>query len=291
MLLKKLYKTLTTYSLVLFIGLSAGAAVSQEADKDTSFTRQEIVYKQIDNIKLTLTILTPKTIEEGSSNPAILLFFGGGWNSGSITQFEGQAEHFASQGMISVLADYRVKNRHKTTPFDAVRDAKSAMRYLRKNAEKLNIDPNKIAAGGGSAGGHLAAATTLIEGLNEPDEDVSISTKANALVLYNPVIDNGKGGYGFDRIGDRYQEISPLHNISKGAPPTLIMLGTKDRLIPVATGEAYQQKMQAVGSRCDLILYEGAGHGFFNKNRQGGKYWQPTILQAEQFLRSLGYIK
>ncbi|WP_163400058.1 alpha/beta hydrolase [Flavobacterium fluviatile] len=253
---------------------------------------QELVYKEASGRLLKLSFYHPADFDANKKYPTMIFFFGGGWIGGSITQFEDQALYFASRGMITILADYRVKKTDNTSPFDAVKDAKSAMRYIKIHANELHIDTDKIVAAGGSAGGHLAAATTLLSGLNEEGEDVSISTKANALVLFNPVIDNGPNGYGYERIGDRYMEISPLHAIEKGAPPTIFFLGTKDKHIPVATAEAYKAKMEAIGSRCDLFLYENQEHGFFNKGKkQGDKYYIETVRQSDLFLASLGFLK
>ncbi|MCG1037447.1 alpha/beta hydrolase fold domain-containing protein [Polaribacter sargassicola] len=251
---------------------------------------QELIYKIIDGDTLKLTLFYPKKVKK--KQPAIVFYFGGGWKGGSITQFKDQATYFASRGMVAILVDYRVENRNKTTPFDAVRDAKSAIRYIKTHAKELHIDSKKIVASGGSAGGHLAAATTLLEGLNEPNEDLSVTTKVSALILYNPVIDNGKEGYGFERIGDRYQEISPLHNIKKGAPATIFFLGDNDQHIPVATAENYKAKMEAVGSRCDLFVYKNQSHGFFNQwKKEGREHYLKTTYEADVFLESLGYVK
>ena len=191
--------------------------------------------------------------------------------------------------MISILVDYRVESRNGTTPFDAVRDAKSAMRYIHSNAKVFHIKKNQIVASGGSAGGHLAAATGNIIGLNEPSENQKISARPNALVLFNPVFDNGPGGYGYDRAGERYHEISPIHNITKGAPPTIVFLGTKDQLIPVSTAERYKNKMDSVGSICKLFLYEGQRHGFFNFRNL--EYFKKTVREADIFLGELGDVK
>jgi acetyl esterase/lipase len=119
------------------------------------------------------------------------------------------------------LADYRIKNKHNTTPFESLKDAKSAMRYVRGHAKELGINPDSIIAAGGSAGGHLAAATAFIKGYNEVTDDLSVSCIPQALVLFNPVIDNGPGGYGYERIGDQYKEFSPIINLKKNAPPTV----------------------------------------------------------------------
>ncbi|MBU1821444.1 MAG: alpha/beta hydrolase [Bacteroidetes bacterium] len=233
----------------------------------------------------------PPNYQPGQSYATIVFFFGGGWNGGSIAQFESHARYFASRGLICARADYRVKNRHHTTPFKSVEDAKSAMRYLRKNAEVLGIDPGRIIASGGSAGGHLAAATATIPGLDGPGDDLSISTVPQALILFNPVIDNGPKGYGYERIGERYPEFSPMHNLNTIAPPTIFFLGTMDKLIPVSTAKEYQKKMESRGQRCDLHLYEGQPHGFFNYKEEDMAHFKDTVLKADAFLQSLGYLQ
>jgi len=255
---------------------------------------KEYTYKQIDTIALKLYVKNPDNFNQKKYYPTIVFFFGGGWSSGKISQFKPQAEYFASRGMVSVLADYRVKSRHLTTPFEAVADAKSVIRYLRQNFEILFIDTSKIVASGGSAGGHLAAAIATVTGLNDTSDNMKISSKPNALVLFNPVFDNGRTGYGFEQIGERYPEISPLHNIHKGVPPTIVFLGTKDDLIPVATAKLYKQKMEEAGNRCDLFLYDGQKHGFFNyreDSKDENRYFIETVFQADVFLESIGFLK
>ena len=255
----------------------------------STLAQEQVVYKTIDTLDLTLEIYRPKVTHESETYPAMVFFFGGGWNGGSTAQFEPHATYFSERGIVCFLVDYRVNSRNKTTPFESLMDAKSAMRFIRKNAATFQIDTSKIIASGGSAGGHLAAATALIEGFNDPNDDLSISTKPSALVLFNPVIDNGPGGYGFERIGEQFKDFSPLHNIREGAPPTVIFLGTKDELIPVETMNYYQTVMKKVGSRCDLFLYEGQPHGFFNfKNPE---YFEKTIREADRFLQSTGFLK
>lgn len=256
----------------------------------SGFTQEikQIMYKQIDTTALYMNVYFPENFDTNSSYPAVIFFFGGGWKGGSNAQFEPHAKYFSSRGMVCFLPDYRVNSRQKTSPFESLKDAKSAIRYIRKNAEEFRVDTSKIVAAGGSAGGHLAAATALIKKFNEELEDSSICCKPNALVLFNPVIDNGPGGYGYERIGDRYKDFSPLHNIVKDAPPTIFFLGTMDKLIPVETAKYYQTVMEKVGSRCGLFLYEGEGHGFFKFKPE---YFQKTVFEMDKFLISLGYLK
>lgn len=254
-----------------------------------SQAQETFLYKELDTTQLFIEVYYPEEMSSTESYPALVFFFGGGWNSGSRAQFEHQADYFAKRGIVCFLADYRIKNTHQTSPYESVKDAKSAVRYLRANASKFHIDQDKIIASGGSAGGHLAASTALIDDYNEANDDLDISPIPNALVLFNPVIDNGPGGYGYERIGEQYIDFSPLHNIKAGAPPTLFLLGTKDALIPVVTAQYYQMVMEKVGSRCDLILYEDQPHGFFNYSRF--ENYKKTVEATDEFLQSLGYLQ
>jgi acetyl esterase/lipase len=251
--------------------------------------KEGVVYKSVGDVNLRVHLFFPKDHLATDTRPAAVFYFGGGWNGGSVDQFKPHARYLASRGMVAAVADYRVKQRHGTSPFACVADAKSAVRWLRSNATRLGIHPDRIAAGGGSAGGHVAATTGVVPGLEEKGEDQAVSTKANALLLFNPVFDNGPGGYGHQRVKKRYLEISPLHNIQKGAPPTIVFLGTKDTLIPVATAESYAAKMKAVGSRCDLHLYKGQPHGFFNE--RNNKHYYLTVVEMDRFLESLGWLQ
>ncbi|MEO1009751.1 MAG: alpha/beta hydrolase [Bacteroidota bacterium] len=251
--------------------------------------QEKVRYKQVDTVQLFLEIHRPEHKVSSEKYPAMIFFFGGGWKGGDRHHFLNHAQYFSKRGLVCFLADYRTENKHGTTPFESLKDAKSAMRYIRKHAAELGIDPNKIIASGGSAGGHLAAATALINPYNETTDDTSISCRPRALVLFNPVIDNGPRGYGHERIGAAYKDFSPLHNIKEGAPPTILFLGTRDKLIPVATAQYYQKVMQEVGSTCTLKLYQEAGHGFFNYGNFD--HYQSTVLEADAFLRSLGLLK
>ncbi|WP_461533736.1 alpha/beta hydrolase [Sinomicrobium sp.] len=251
--------------------------------------QEKIVYKTLDTVSLSLEFYYPQNLVENKKYPVMVFFFGGGWAKGNTQQFKPHAAYFAQRGIIGVLADYRVKSRHKTTPFESLKDAKSVIRFLRSNADKYHIDADKIIVAGGSAGGHLAAATATIAKYNDPKDDLNISPKPNALVLFNPVIDNGPGGYGYNRIGEEYLHFSPLHNLRKGAPPTVIFLGTEDHLIPVETAQYYKKVMEKIGSRCDLYLYEGQKHGFFNYKRE--KYYRQTVAKTDEFLVSLGFLQ
>jgi acetyl esterase/lipase len=171
-----------------------------------------------------------------------------------------------------------------------VKDGVSAIRWVRSHATDLGIDPEKIAAGGGSAGGHVAAATGTTRGIVEEGEDETVSARPDALVLFNPVYDNGPDGYGHSRVKAYWKKISPMHNLDKTTPPTIVFLGTKDSLIPVKTAEKYRDLMREAGARSELFLYEGQPHGFFNQSRSP-EHYQKTVKQMDNFLTSLGFLE
>lgn len=269
---------------LLLVVLFCLSTVKAQHQKDIT---DSVVYKKTPTGPLSMYVLYPRKITKVKKYPCIVFFFGGGWIKGNTTQFQYQANYFCKRGLVCFLVDYRVHSRQGTTPFESLEDAKSAIRFIRKNSNVFHIYTDSIVASGGSAGGQLAAAAAVIDKYNDSSDDTTINAKPDALVLFNPVIDNGPGGYGYDRIGEAYKNFSPLHNIKKGAPPTIIFLGTKDHLIPVPTMEYYKTEMEKVGSRCDLVLYNDVGHGFFNK----GGFREATLFQADQFLVSLGYLE
>lgn len=248
---------------------------------------EKVVFKTVGDVSLELHLFHPEGHQASDKTPAIVFFFGGGWKTGTVSQFYRQSRYLASRGMVAICAEYRVAQKHKTTPKECVMDGKSAIRWVRSHAKELGVDPDKIAAGGGSAGGHVAAATALVSDFNEPGEDTTVSCKPNALVLFNPVIDNGpKGGYGYERVKDYWKRFSPIELIAEGAPPTIIFLGSKDKIIPEKTAEKYQNRMKKVGARCELHIYEDEPHGFFNSSK-----YKETMIEADRFLTSLGFLE
>ncbi|MDG1285376.1 MAG: alpha/beta hydrolase [Flavobacteriaceae bacterium] len=247
-----------------------------------------VVYKTLDGVTLKLHVYNPTNFDTQTMHNAIIFFHGGGWNNGSHKAFKRQSMYFASRGMVAISAEYRLKNTHGTTPYDAVEDAKSAIRYVRANAHKFKINPNTITAGGGSAGGHLAASCGLLKMWDNSAEDLTVSSKPNALVLLNPVLDLGPDHYAHKRFGKDFKLISPMQNISKNAPPTLILVGTEDRILPVPTVKKYQSIMESFDNRCDVVLYQDQRHAFFAKPPK--KYFVETTDEIDRFLVSLGLL-
>ncbi len=260
------------------------------------------VFKTVGDTKLSLWIFEPPA-SAGSAKtnrPAVVFFFGGGWTGGSPGQFEQHCRALAARGMVAITADYRVASRHQVKPTACVADAKSALRYVRAHAARLGVDPKRIAAGGGSAGGHLAAAIATVPGFEDPGEDTKISSLPNALLLFNPALVlaamDGLDPKGFgtqvpaERMGTDPKNLSPAHHVKKGTPPTIIFHGKADTTVPYATAETFTRVMQAAGNRCELVGAEGQVHGYFNYGRGDGTAYKDTLARTDAFLVSLGWL-
>ncbi len=271
-------------TLVLTVAVSP--AVAQQAKPKLTDAKVQTIdhmYKKTAEGELTLHGFFPADWKATDKRPVIVFFFGGGWKNGTFTQFVPQAEYFASRGIVAISADYRILNTHKTTPDKAVEDAKSAIRWVRANAAKLGIDPQKVIASGGSAGAHLAAATALVEKF-EAAGDPQVSCKPNALVLFNPFL-NGKGRTIAGTNGENIAEaISPTLYLKKDAPPTILFFGTSDAMID--QGKEYAAKCKELGVTAELHTAADQPHGFFNR----APWCQVTAFKADEFLTSLGYL-
>ncbi len=289
--------SLSTYIFALLFTLLSALNLNAE---EKNVQRKEfspdrlLVYKTVDELKLHLHVFEPKGVKKSDKRPAIIFFFGGGWQSGTPTQFYQQSRHLSEQGLICVTAEYRVKSRNKTTPFECVKDAKSAIRYLRQHATELGIDPERIAASGSSAGGHLAGSSVLLDGIEELGQDLSISSRPNLAILYNPVLDTTIPRYAVTRIQpDRQILLSLSHQVKKTTIPTLIFHGTADLTVPFKSTENFTKSMKEIGNDCTLISYPDAGHGVFNspvfrpKNKL--KIYQQSFQQTKDFLKKHGF--
>jgi acetyl esterase/lipase len=264
----------------------AGAKISPD---------RTIIYKTVNGTKLRLDVFNPPGHAAGAHAPCVVFFHGGGFIHGDPSQFYPQAKHLAERGMVAISAQYRL-NDDRAEIDKCISDAKSAMRWVRGHAAELGIDPTRIAAGGGSAGGHLATATAILEGFDDPVDDLAVSCLPNALVLFNAVIDMSPDGYGHNRaralMGDDWASISPAQHLAKGLPPTLFLVGSEDRLIKPKVAKRIEVAAKAAGSRFELKIYDGAKHGFFNFGRNDEKdYYALTVAATDDFLLSLGYMK
>lgn len=257
---------------------------------------KEHVYKTMGDVSLSLYGFYPEGWAATDKRPAVVFFFGGGWKGGSPKQFEHQSKRLAAQGLVAFTADYRVASRHQTLAKDCVADARDAVRWIRSHATELGIDPDRLAAGGGSAGGHLAACLGSIPS----PENETVSSRPNALLLFNPAtvlatfgdIDLSEREEELrQRMGTETKNLSPIHHVDAKTPPTVLFHGTNDPVVPFLSAEAYVQQINKRSTKAILHAYEGAGHGFFNYGRDENRPFESTIEQTIAFLKELGWIE
>lgn len=261
--------------------LKGGAGVS------LSFSSRldSYVFKKTPQGELGIHVHFPAGWTPQDRRPAVVFFFGGGWRAGNINQFLDQADYLAWRGMVAARADYRVRSRHGTAPQDCVEDGKSAIRWLRRNASRLGIDPSRIAAAGGSAGGHVALASFTTSGLEAEGEETSISSRPNLLVLFNPVFDVTVPGR-LERVGSAplARRISPLYHLTSDLPPSLLLFGDEDPLLE--EGRRFVERARELGIETVLYIAEGQRHGFLNRS----PWKEATLHLADTFLVRHGYL-
>jgi len=269
------------------------------ADAGPAVKKLNVEYKRIGMTRLRMYGALPESPAPEGGRAAIIFFFAGGWAEGSPKQFEQQCIHYAGRGMAAFAPDYRVYRRQRTLPFRAVSDAKSAVRWVRSRAAEYGINPDMIVAAGGSAGGHLAACTAMIDDFEDAGEDLTVSSRPNALVLFNPAVDTSpmEGAAG-PRLMAAATAISPVDHVRKGLPPTIVFHGKADQTVPFENAERFCGLMKDAGNDCELFAYEGAGHGFHNhssfRKKAGAadnRYYYDTLGKTDAFLERLGYLQ
>ena len=244
-----------------------------------------VTYREIGGRELKLHIFQPKGWKATDRRACYLTVHGGGWVNGEPRRMYPFASHYADLGMVGISIEYRLRKPGSgVTPFDCASDGRAAIRYVKSHAAELGIDPDKIVASGGSAGGHIAAGMALFDGIDTPEEKSAVSARPAALILYYPVIDTSPAGFGNKACGERWREISPLHQVRAGAPPAILFHGTADKTTPYAGAKAFQEAMAAVGSRCELVTEAGAGHTYLMAEKA---LFEQTLKQSDAFLASL----
>jgi len=209
-------------------------------------------YKTVGNTELKIYILPART-DVMPRKTGVVFFFGGGWNVGR-PNADFWINKLVKSGYRVFCPDYRIKTRDNSTPVDSMADGIDAFQWVVDNAARFGLDPDKIAAAGFSAGGHLAAATALF----------GKGRKPCALILRSPVLDTTPTGYlgNFKELlsGKTGLEISPLHHLEKGFPPTLIMHGDADTCVPFSGSQQFADKLKTLGSPCLLIPIPNGNH-------------------------------
>jgi acetyl esterase/lipase len=247
-----------------------------------------VVYKKVADRELELRVFLPDGWKPTDRRPCLHLIHGGGWGGMDPSRMYPFAADFAKRhGMVGISVQYRLYKPGATTVFDCVKDARSSLRYVRAHAAELGIDPAKIVVSGGSAGGHLAASTALFDTVNEETDDLAVSCRPDAMILLFPVIDTSAEGYGQAKIGERWRELSPVHHVRAGLPPTLTFHGTGDTVTPFAGAKGFHEAMLAAGNKSVLDVNEGGKHGYLMFEES---LYEDTLTKAAAFLTRHGFL-
>lgn len=245
--------------------------------------------------ELHLDLYLPKS--PAGKLPGVVYIHGGGWSAGNRNAFRRQAAYMATRGFVGACIEYRLSGEAAWPA--AMNDSKAAVRWLRANAAAYSVDPDRIAAAGGSAGGHLAAMLGTTAGMTALEGDggnPGVSSAVQAVAAFNPAVDLvsfGKSqpgnaassvtkflGATYAERPEIWQLATPLHHAGKRSAPILFLHGNQDTTVPFQQSLDMYNKLKAAGVDTELFVGEGGAHGFFNRP----PFFEPTLKKMEEFL-------
>ncbi|MBB6002327.1 alpha/beta hydrolase [Arcicella rosea] len=247
-------------------------------------------YKTVDGYNLDIHIFLPDSIDKTKKSPVMVYFSGGSWTKGNPEWAFYSCDSYAKKGWVGVSVEYRLADRHETTPFEAVKDARSAIRWLRINADTYNIDTARIVATGNSAGGHLVLTTALANEWNEESDNLNYNATPNLLLVnagvYSLYSESSTDWITRD-LADKSlaKKISPIHLLRTGLPPMLIIHGTDDHSVDYASAKAFAEEMEKLGNDFEFHTLKGAPHAIWFDRRFSGKVSE----LRKAFLKKYGY--
>ena len=260
---------------------------------DTVKLEADIPYAGTDNPRQRLNLLLPKTPKDDKPLPVIVYIHGGAWLGGDRSGGHGRLAGYVADGeYAAVSVGYRLTT-EKTWPAQ-IHDCKAAVRWVRANAKKYNLDPDKIGVVGESAGGHLVAMLGTSGGAKDLEGDLGahkdVSSRVQCVVdLFGPadILAMQDGGSRMDHdgpnspegklLGGRVKEkkeaaiaASPVTYVAADNPPFLIIHGNKDPVVPYNQSERLSAALKKAKVDCYFVTVDGAGHGGF-RNPEVGK--------------------
>ena len=273
-------------SIIIFL-LTLGSLDAERVYGNDPPKGKVYVYKEVDGMTREMEIFFPKDHDSSKKSvPGVIMFHGGGWGSGSRVMFSYQCNYFASRGLVAATVTYKlaekaVANKTKGTESRkrvCITDAKSAIRWYKQNADELGIDPKRIIAGGGSAGGHISLLATTNPGLNDPGDPKEYDATVAAYLLFNPALSAGDA---------KDPQVDFLRHLKADFPPAIVFFGSEDNWMKKGWVPA-SKKMKSLGIKStDLRIAEGMGHAFFNRQ----PWADITLIAADKFLREHDFIE
>ena len=241
----------------------------------------KVIYRNVEDRELSLFIMEPES-DNKVNRSCIIFIHGGGFSGGKAEILMPQSRWFVKLGFVCVLVEYRLMKCEAECPTadsvtldECIVDCKEAVRYIRKNAEQLGIDPQKIILVGESAGGYLASAVTALKDFDGYGCEQTVSCVPNLLIVYNPITHLlgkwkmrvqhsplvGEGAVGESDESqwlarhERARVLSPFWNLTSDHPPVLVVHGLKDDIVPPEDSVEYAKKLRDLGVSTHLKWY------------------------------------
>ena len=233
-----------------------------------------VPYKTVTGQTLSLHVFQPST--NAISHPAVIFFHGGGWTQGKPGLLFPHCEWLAAHDVVGIAVGYRLLNHGALTLSDCVADARDAVRYVCAHAGELGVDPQRIVLAGESAGGQLAAEVGL----------APAGPAVQGLALFNPVLDLPALPWAA-KLPDA-AALSPVQQVRADLPPTLLVHGTADAVVPIEQAQRFARLMVAAGNRCELVALPGRQHAFFMPGFGNDPSVRAGREELARFLISLG---
>ncbi len=293
-------KSLIALHAAFFAATSVSTFAAELVIPDNVIFERDIEYANPDGQHLQLNLARPKKAD--GQLPAVLCIHGGGFRAGKREGYDALCLKLAQRGFVATTTSYRLAPKYQFPA--AVHDVKAAVRWLRANAAKYQIDPARIGVTGSSAGGHLAQFLGVTAGMTEFEGDGGNADQSSSVAcvvnFYGPSDFTKSYGKSVDAAevlplwlgGDvetaklRHIQSSPLNWVTPNAAPTLILHGTEDKYVAYEQGVWMRDRLQASGVEVELLTLEGAGHGF--KGADAEKADQAMVAFFEKHLKMNG---
>lgn len=250
-------------------------------------------------------VYTPPGVTAGDSAPCVVIVHGGAWRSGDKSQLRGYGILLGRAGYVCIAPEYRLVGE---APWPAqIQDVKAAIRWARASAGELGIDPDRIAIEGNSAGAHLALVAGGTPNLPEFEGEggnAGVSTAVAAVaaiypptIFVDPTTERSKGALPLlaliDDGGDAEAArlASPVHHITPGFPPTLLVHGTSDTTVPVSASVRMYEELVAAGVPADLHLYAEQPHAFDAQPSFGRQVAAEMLLFLDRYVPAPAAVK
>jgi len=279
------WSPLIRLSLITLV-LAAGQAAHAKCTLSQAIPTSKHVFNAVGEREWELTVYTAKKAGgDFERRPAIVFFNDSDWRAEGVGSLSKQAACLSERaGLVGITAERRLKTRDASGPVEGVEDAIAAMRWLRTHADELAIDKERIAA----AGGHLALATAMFEGRFCSGNACATKTAPDALLLFNPVLDLAEKG---EKVfNENLVGVSPIQNLRKPLPPTLIIQAKGDTVTPLSVAEEFVFAARRSGStNIRLVEYPGRPQEILQGQSVEHDDLSDTLDESLEFLRAVGW--